>query len=68
MTEPRLRIVRGDAGPEEIAALVIALTGRDATPESPSFPVRHPWRDPAHRMRKPLAHGPGAWRSSSLPI
>ncbi|GAA5043677.1 hypothetical protein HNP84_004468 [Thermocatellispora tengchongensis] len=67
---PRLRIVRGDATPEEIAALVIALAARGPAPAGRNTPAEtpSPWRDPARRMRKPLAHGPGAWRNSALPI
>ncbi|MFG1750756.1 acyl-CoA carboxylase subunit epsilon [Streptosporangium sandarakinum] len=64
MTE--LKIVHGEPGPEEVAALVIAITSRTA-PEGKT--VRKPgnWRDPAYRLRKPLPSGQGAWRSSGLP-
>ncbi|MEU0516822.1 acyl-CoA carboxylase subunit epsilon [Streptosporangium sp. NPDC006007] len=61
-----LRIVRGDATPEEVAALVIALATQTApTPEAP--PKQENWRNPLHAMRKPLPVGQGAWRSSGLP-
>ncbi|WP_374462277.1 hypothetical protein [Microtetraspora sp. AC03309] len=29
-------------------------------------PVRKKWANPAHGMRRGLAHGPGAWRSPML--
>jgi hypothetical protein len=64
---PFLRIVKGDATPEEIAALVgvlASLSGRSA-PARPT-PVSR-WADPARRMRTTLRHGPGAWRASGLP-
>jgi hypothetical protein len=56
-----LRIVRGDATPEEVAALVVALTARPVA--APASAVREPsaWSRP--RPRAPLPPpGPGAWR------
>jgi hypothetical protein len=64
---PFLRVVRGDATSEEIAALVAVLTARAraAAPEPPA--AGSGWADPARRVRRPIAPGPGAWRSSALP-
>lgn len=62
---PKLRVVRGNPTPEETAALVAVLTAR-AAPARPAAPASHPrtaWSDPARQMRRPLPHGPGAWRS-----
>lgn len=64
---PRLRIVRGSPAPEEIAALAVALTTVSA-PAEPPAPSRSRWSDPASRLRKPLAHGPGAWRRGSFVV
>ncbi|WP_425566555.1 acyl-CoA carboxylase subunit epsilon [Planomonospora alba] len=61
-----LKIIRGDATPEEITALVVALASR-AVPEAKVPQKQENWRNPAHRMRKPLPTGQGAWRSSGLP-
>ncbi|AWS40794.1 acyl-CoA carboxylase subunit epsilon [Streptosporangium subroseum] len=61
-----LKIIRGDASEEEIAALVIALASR-ATPMAKAVQKTESWRNPAHQMRKPLPTGQGAWRSSGLP-
>ncbi|MFI9431114.1 MULTISPECIES: acyl-CoA carboxylase subunit epsilon [Streptosporangium] len=61
-----LRIVRGDATQEEIAALVIALASQ-ADPAPKAVRKTGTWRNPTHRMRKPLPIGQGAWRSSGLP-
>ncbi|MBG0827983.1 acyl-CoA carboxylase subunit epsilon [Planomonospora sp. ID67723] len=61
-----LRIVRGDATPEEIAALVVALASR-ATPQAEAVRKQANWHNPSHRMRKSLPTGQGAWRSSGLP-
>lgn len=63
-----LRVVRGDPTPEEIAALVAVLTARArAVSGDKPRPPRSPWSDPARRMRQPLPHGPGAWRTSAFP-
>ena len=65
--EPALRVVRGDASPEEIAALVAALLSRSGDPGVPSAPVRSAWADRSRQLRRPLRPGPGAWRRSALP-
>ena len=69
---PRLQIVRGDATPEEIAALVATLTAvvaarADAIVVGDSGqPAQHPaWNSPARLLRTPLHPGPGAWRRSA---
>ncbi|WP_084772748.1 acyl-CoA carboxylase subunit epsilon [Nonomuraea candida] len=65
-----LRIVRGDATPEEIAALTAVLAARQsppAEPRTPPEPRRQTWRNPARAMRKPVAPGKSAWRMSALP-
>jgi Acyl-CoA carboxylase epsilon subunit len=60
-----LRIVKGDLSPEEIAALVVVLTRRPAAPDQ--VPRTPAWSDRSRAVRRPLPHGPGAWRSSALP-
>ncbi len=68
-SQPLLRVVRGDATPEEIAALVAVLLAREGDAEAPG-PVRSVpgfWSDRASRLRRPLAPAPGAWRRSGLP-
>ncbi|MFG1703478.1 acyl-CoA carboxylase subunit epsilon [Nonomuraea sp. M3C6] len=65
-----LRIVRGDATPEELAALVAVLAARrssHAEPETPPVPRRQTWRNPARGMRKPVVPGKSAWQMSALP-
>ncbi|ETK33417.1 acyl-CoA carboxylase subunit epsilon [Microbispora sp. ATCC PTA-5024] len=66
--EPYLTIVRGDATPEETAALVAAIAARAAAgrPQPAPTAAAGRWRDPAREMRRPLAHGPGAWRTAFL--
>ncbi|TDE59980.1 acyl-CoA carboxylase subunit epsilon [Nonomuraea mesophila] len=62
-----LRIVRGDASPEEIAALVAVLAARHVGPQPPPGRRRQTWRNPARGMRKPVLPGKSAWRMSALP-
>ena len=65
--EPALRVVRGDATAEEIAALVAALLSRPGDVGAPSAPPRSAWADRSRLLRRPLRPGPGAWRRSALP-
>ena len=66
---PPLRLVRGDATPEEVAAIVAVLAaagGGEAAPGDGGRRVSR-WAAPQGRVRPPVAHGPGAWRGSALP-
>jgi hypothetical protein len=63
---PLLRVVRGDPTPEELAALLAVLASR-AVARSDVPPPRSTWNVPARLVRRPLANGPGGWRSSTLP-
>ena len=67
--EPLLRVVRGDATAEEIAALVaVLLAARPAVPEAPrpARSVQKAWSGRDSLLRRPLSPGPGAWRRSAL--
>jgi Acyl-CoA carboxylase epsilon subunit len=66
---PVLRVVRGDATREEIAALVAVLLSRVAAGSAvtPPRPAGSPWADRSRQLRRPLHPGPGAWRRSALP-
>lgn len=61
---PLLR-VDASATPEEVAALVAVLTSLGGAAPAPRRP-RAEWASPIHAVRRPLSHGPGAWRSSGL--
>ncbi|MFA1551080.1 acyl-CoA carboxylase subunit epsilon [Actinomadura chokoriensis] len=74
--KPFLQIVRGDPGPEEIAALVAVLTARARAAaaardgDGPARPSR--WADRSRLVRDTFAgelrpRGPGAWRAAGLP-
>jgi len=62
-------VIRGDATPEEIAALAAVLVTRAAGTEAPSPPRSVPsaWSDRSRQLRRPLSPAPGAWRRSALP-
>ena len=63
---PMLRIVRGDATPEEIAAIVAVFGAAGAGVPAAPRPVPA-WSAPHRRVRQALPHGRGGWRSSALP-
>jgi Acyl-CoA carboxylase epsilon subunit len=62
-------VVRGGATPEEVAALVVVLTaagagaGRDPAPGDRVSG----WAAHSAVLRRPLGHGPGAWRAAARP-
>jgi hypothetical protein len=66
--EPLLRVIRGDASPEEIAALVaVLLVPGQADDGTPAGTARSAWSDRAGLRRVPLHPGPGTWRRSAMP-
>ncbi len=64
---PVLRVVRGDPTPEELAALLAVVGARGSAAAPPPPPPRSLWSARGRSLRRPLPHGPGAWRSSGLP-
>ena len=68
-SRPPLRLVRGRATPEELAAVVAVLaaagTGSDAD-APPAAPVSA-WADRARLVRAPVSIGPDGWRASAFP-
>ena len=64
---PPLRLVRGDATPEEIAALVAVLSAAGAAGDPAPPRPRSQWASRERAVRQPLAPGRGAWRASALP-
>jgi hypothetical protein len=62
---PVLRVVRGDATAEELAALAAIVAGASSeTEELAAAPVRGRWSDPSHAMRRYWPMGQGGWRSA----
>lgn len=67
-TAPHLRVVRGNPDDEELAAVTAVVTALAAArPEPEDRPSRSTWADRSRLVRRPLQHGPGAWRASGLP-
>jgi hypothetical protein len=66
---PVLRVICGDATPEEIAAVVAVLLSRAATSDAPppARPAPSAWSDRSRLLRRPLFPGPDSWRRSALP-
>jgi Acyl-CoA carboxylase epsilon subunit len=63
---PLLRVVKGDATPEEIAALVAVVAALGSGTEPPRRRTPE-WSAHHRKTRVSLPHGPGGWRSSALP-
>ncbi len=65
-SRPLLRIVKGDATPEEVAALVAVVAALGSGTEPPARRTPE-WSAHHRKTRLTLPHGPGGWRSSGLP-
>jgi hypothetical protein len=63
---PFLRVVRGDATPEEVAALVAVLAAVGGRPAPQKRPVPG-WSDRRRHVRVSLPNRHGGWRASALP-
>jgi Acyl-CoA carboxylase epsilon subunit len=65
---PVLRVIRGDATDEEIAALLTVIAARvgsaTAADAGPDRPISA-WGDRAAALRRAQHPGPGAWRASA---
>ncbi len=65
---PHLRVVRGNPDDVELAALAAAVVGLASAGEpAADEPRPSAWSDKSRQVRRPLPHGPGAWRASALP-
>lgn len=68
---PGLRVIRGDATPEEIAAVIAVLLARSdavaAADAAAAVPRPSAWADRGRQLRRPVFPGPDAWRRSALP-
>jgi hypothetical protein len=61
---PTLRIIRGNATAEEIAALLAVVTARSVAVAEAKRPTAA-WSDRAALLRRPPWPGRGAWRASA---
>lgn len=69
---PALRIVRGDATEEEVAAIVatlsvVAAARQQAADAGETRRSVREWNSPARLVRSPVHPSPGGWRRSALP-
>jgi len=66
---PPLISIKGDATPEEVAAVVAVFQGLAAAAASQaSAPKRRSqWADPSRMHRRPVHPSPGGWWASGLP-
>ncbi|MFL6152680.1 MAG: acyl-CoA carboxylase epsilon subunit [Ornithinibacter sp.] len=61
---PSAIVVRGEATPEQLAALVAVLSAASGGEEPASEQPGSMWAAHSVALRQPLSHGPGAWRTS----
>ena len=63
----RLRIVRGQPTPEELAVLtaIVTAAGAASAPAAAEAPQPGRWNDPAYAHRRLWLTGPGAWRAGA---
>lgn len=65
---PPAVVVRGHATPEEVAALVAVLSAvSGGDDDAASDGTASTWAAHSAAMRRPVGHGPGAWRTSLRP-
>jgi len=64
---PLLKLVRGNATEEEIAALVAVLAAAGRQREQRHRQPLSEWSAHHRKVRVTLPHGRGGWRSSGLP-
>jgi hypothetical protein len=63
---PLLRVVRGNPGPDEVAALVAVVSALASSGgEQTKPPPRSEWSAHHRKVRGPHRHGGNAWRMSA---
>jgi hypothetical protein len=66
-TVPQLRLARGSATPEELAAVVAVLSAASGADDPPAPRPTSRWVARDRLVRRPLTPGRGAWRASAWP-
>jgi hypothetical protein len=64
---PVLKLIKGNATEEEIAALVAVLAAMGGPGQEPARRPKAEWSAHHRKVRETLPHGRGGWRSSGLP-
>lgn len=69
MSDPVLRVTKGDPTPEELAALLAVVAARSAAApaDSPTTDRASDWATYWRNHTRPLHPGPGRWRASAHP-
>jgi len=62
-----IRVTRGAPDDVEVAALAVVLAALAAPPPPEQAGPPSRWVERAARLRRPLAVGPDAWRTSTWP-
>ena len=62
-----LKLIKGNATAEEIAAIVAVLGAMRGNTDEPSTPPTPAWSANHRKARETFRHGRGGWRSSGLP-
>jgi hypothetical protein len=65
---PLLRIVKGNPSAEEVAALIAVVSSMASAAADAAAQQKAPrpeWSARHRMLRRPLRHGPGAWRASA---
>jgi hypothetical protein len=63
-------VIKGEATPEEVAALVAVVSSLAAAQQAAAAsdrPAASEWGAPHRKVRQSFPHGPGGWRASGLP-
>ena len=66
MSEPVVRVTKGQPTPAELAALVAVIAARAQPAQAPARPTSV-WAARSRMVRPVLHPGPGAWRASAWP-
>jgi Acyl-CoA carboxylase epsilon subunit len=69
VSAPALSLVRGNASPEELAALVAVLAAHALATgdQDAAHPPASRWVTRRRVFHSTYPHGPGGWRASALP-
>ena len=67
MSEPVLRVVKGDPTLEELAALITVVAARSVPAPAPEQERASNWATYWRNARQPFRPGPGQWRASAHP-
>lgn len=66
MTAPHLKVIRGDAAPEDIAAILAVVAAIQKNVQPNQLTAIQPWSRRSALVPSFPAPGPGAWRASGL--